>query len=215
MKATKLMVVNWVLLLAIMSSCASSYHAVNPRHLYYPTEEPINGLSFSYRYNMLKENGNKKYAKKEFKKDIDVVAIELTNHTSQPLSFREDIELFAGDNYVRPMETEIAYKELNQNTPIYLLYLLLTPLRVFFTNSNGETSSFPAGLILGPGITTLNMVKAGSANRAFREELRYNHLINRTVEPGETVRGIVALSSTNHAPLRAKVARHNLTDTEN
>ena len=207
MKTIKLTIVNWVALLTVMSSCASSYHAINPQHLYYPTSESTNDISFSYRYGVQKESRNKKYAKKEYKKDIDIVAVELTNHTNRSLSFREDIELFAGDNYARPMETEVAYKDLNQNTPIYLLYLLLTPLQVFFTNADGETSTFPVGFILGPGITVLNMVKAGSANRAFRNELTRHNLINRTIEPGETVRGVVALSNTSRAPLRVKVAK--------
>ena len=46
-----------------LSSCASNYHRISPNQLYYTSKNENNGVSLSYKYNVL----NKKYAKKEEK----------------------------------------------------------------------------------------------------------------------------------------------------
>jgi hypothetical protein len=214
MKA-KIKIAGWIIGLAALSSCASSYHAVNPQNLHYVASEETNELSFSYRYNIMQEAGNKKYAKKEDKKGIALVAVKITNHTDQSLSFQDDIELFAGSQHVYPMQPHLAHKQIKQNTPIYLLYGLLSFIQVYSVDNSGNVSSFPIGLILGPGITGLNMATAASANKALDSELKEGDLLNRTIGPGETVHGIVALrNNTGFAPLRAEVKQANLSEAE-
>ncbi len=197
-----------------MSSCASSYRAVNPQNLHFPATVETDEISFSYRYNVIQESGNKKYAKKEDKKGVDLVAVKLTNHTDQPISFRDDVELFAGDRHAYPLAPSMVYQQLKQNTPVYLLYLLLSFVQIYSVDESGEVSVFPIGLILGPGITLINVATAGTANKQFKNELQKHNLLDRTIGPGETVHGIIALSKAGYAPLSVKVKNSSLSETE-
>jgi hypothetical protein len=198
-----------------MSSCASSYHAINPQNLHYVANEETSELSFSYRYNIMQEAGNKKYAKKADKRGIELVAVKITNHTKQSLSFRDDIELYAGSQSVYPMQPHLAHQQIKQNTPIYLLYGLLSFIRFYSVDASGNVSTFPIGLLLGPGITGLNMATAASANKALKSELEKSDLLDRTIGPGETVHGIIALrNNTGFAPLRAEIKQNSLSEAE-
>ena len=81
--------------------------------------------------------------------------------------------------------------------------MLLTPTQLYTgeTNSNGETDTFPIGLILGPGITAGNMIGAGTANTNFLNELEENYLYNKEIKAGETVYGIVGIYDFGYSPL--------------
>ena len=212
MKIYKFNVLAAVCAVVMMSSCASSYQAIYPQGLHYVANEHTEDISLSYRYNVLQEGGNKKYAKKEAKKGMELVAIKITNHTDRSLSFQDDIQLFAGTQHAYPMSPKLAHQQLKQNAPIYLLYLLMSPLQLYTSNGNGTVSSFPIGLILGPGIAGINVATAASANKNFLSELQEMDLSQRTIGPGETVHGLIALSNTGYAPLRAKVITKSLSN---
>jgi hypothetical protein len=66
------------------------------------------------------------------------------------------------------------------------------------TNSNGyteQTSSFPIGIIIGPGIAGGNMLAASSANKKFKQDLLDYNLLGKKIKPGETVYGLLGIRS--------------------
>ena len=83
------------------------------------------------------------------------------------------------------MSTEALVDALEQNTPIYLLYLLLSPLQLTKTENNGfetkTTPFFPIGLILGPGISIGNMIVSSTANKNFNTSSTIMLLIMRLI----------------------------------
>ena len=99
------------------------------------------------------------------------------------------------------LENEQIFRPLKQGVPIYLLYMLLTPITLNKTSNDRTTGLpktepiFPLGLIIGPGITVLNMVTAGSANKKFKNELTEKNLIGKTIKAGETVSGLIGIRS--------------------
>lgn len=175
-------------LVYFLCSCASSYKVINPNMILYKSNSNYKNVEFSYKYDVLMEKGNKKYAKKESTKGIKVVAVKITNNSNSSFTFGKDLLVYSGDNPLTLLEPEMVHKQLKQRTPLYLLYLLLTPLQIYTSDE-----SYPIGLILGPGIAGGNMIMAGSANKNFKAELSENLLNNRSIPAGDTVYGLIGI----------------------
>jgi len=152
MKFKKILVLS--LLYLFFSSCASSYKNIDPSKFNYISNDKNEKVTFSYKYDIL----NKKYSKKETKNDVKLVAVKVTNSSENELIIGDNLELIYGDgNQLTLLENKEIFKSLKQSPASYLWYLLLTPTQfnTTSTNSNGyteQTSSFPIGVIIGPGI---------------------------------------------------------------
>ena len=75
--------------LFLFTNCASGYKLINPPALNYNSGNDTEGVSMRYKYDLL----DKKYAKKEVKKDIKLVAISITNNSNRDLTFGKDLRL--------------------------------------------------------------------------------------------------------------------------
>lgn len=186
-----------IIIIGFSSSCASRYNLVNPQKVYfqnsYSSEE---GMEFSYKYDVLRENGNDKQAKKEAKKFVRVVAVKLTNNTDSDLIIGNDLVFYAGNQLISPMMPFEAKTVLKQSTPTYLLYLLLTPTTLI---TSGAT--IPIGLILGPGITAGNMLMSNSANKNLYTNLEMYNIFGTTLKKGETISGLISFRGSGYEPI--------------
>ena len=108
-----------------LCGCASGYRSISPQRAHFQGETNHSGLRFSYRMGVLSEVRNRKYAKREDRKGIRVVAVRLFNGTDRPLTVGQDIQFYTGDSELIPIDPSIVHAELKQGVPIYLLYLLL------------------------------------------------------------------------------------------
>lgn len=188
-------------------SCASSYKPIQPNSIPFNNLSSNGDVAFSYRYDVLNETRNKKYAKKEPKKGIKVVAVSVTNNTGAPIIFGTDVRLYSGDREIIPVAAQTAASELKQNTAIYLLYGLLTFTtfnKTTTTNGYTKTETTPIGLFIGPPITIGNMAISGSANKKFRSELMDNDIWGRQIAQGETVKGLLSIAEVGYNPLTIK-----------
>ncbi|MBC5992659.1 hypothetical protein [Pontibacter cellulosilyticus] len=193
----------------LLSSCASSYHSIRPERINYHAKVESNNVELQYKYDVLAEAGNKKYAKKEKKSLVQVVAVKYTNNTDRVIDLSQDVKLLSGANQFTPMTPELAHRQLKQGVPIYLLYLLLTPAKLITEEEyvNGRMvsqNSFPIGVVLGPGLTIFNIVRSASANKEMLEELQRYSIINRKVMPGETVYGLIPIANSGYNPITIK-----------
>lgn len=190
-----------------LTSCASGYKMISPEAINYISAHENNGVKLEYKYNLME----KKYAKKEIKKGVKIVAVKITNNTDNDLVFGRDVKLAYGNgNEVYVMDNEKAFTTLKQSVPTYLLYLLLTPVNFYTykTNSYGmqeTTSSTPIGIVLGPGITAFNMITAGSANKKFKTEMLDYNINGTTINSGETQYGLIGLKTDSFDALKLKV----------
>jgi hypothetical protein len=191
MKKT-LLQITLAFLVVFMSGCAASYKAINPTHLYYSAHSMRDGIEISYKYNVLQEKGNKKFSKKELKRDVQIVAIKLTNNTGRTVNIRKDLLFYAGDVPIYPMQPVDIKNAIRQSVPSYLPYILLTFVSV--TGYEGASAvTVPVGLALGPGITAGNMAVAATANKHLLQELEQYNILDRDIAPGETVFGIIGV----------------------
>lgn len=195
-----------LLVVILMSSCASSYKTINTKNLNYRSKSTDNNVTLEYKYELL----SKKYKKKEISKGVRLVAVKVINKSNKDLVFGSDIKLIYDDNtspYI--METDNIYSALKQKPATYLWYLLLAPLQFTTTTTTNNITttqnSFPAGLIIGPGLAVGNITVASSANKKFKRNLEERNLNGLTIKSGETVTGLVGLKSYDYNAISIKV----------
>lgn len=186
----------------VLGGCASGYHSLKPSTNYFQNGTEYYGVEFSYRMGVLREHGNKKYGKREDKKAIRVVSVKLVNHTNEPVVVGEDFRFYSGNSELVLINPYVAHRELKQGVPIYLLYLPLTFLQLNTYDENGSVDTTPIGLFIGPGIAIGNMLGAGAANQNFLRELEQFNIINKTIEPGQTVHGLISIRDNGYNPIR-------------
>ena len=206
LKTNRLKTVLILIAVASLTSCASGYRPITPQNINYLSTVENNGVTLDYKYNLL----DKRYAKKEGKKGMKLVAVKLTNNSGKDLMFGRDIKLvYENGNYVNVEENEKVFQTLKQGTAGYLLYLLLTPLR-FETSSSSNgvpetTSSTPIGVVIGPGLAGGNMIAAGSANKKFKDDILEYNLNGMLIKQGETKYGLIGVVTDSYDALKLKV----------
>jgi hypothetical protein len=199
MKSQNLLV---LLCIFFLGSCASGYQMINPPTLNYLSTSTDKSVTLDYKYNLLP----KKYAKKETRNNIKLIAVKITNNSGGDLVFGKDIKLTYGNgSEVVLMENEQVFKVLKQQTATYLLYLLLTPITLNTSSNGQQTSSVPIGYVVGPGLAGANIIIAGSANGTFKEELLKYNITGTTIKNGSTVYGLVGINSPNFEGIKVKV----------
>ncbi len=191
---------------ATLMSCASGYKMINPESIKYVSNTMSDNIKLEYKYDLL----HKKYAKKELKKGVKLLAVKITNDSDRDLTFGKDIKLtYENGNEILVMESANAFKTLKQSTASYLWYLLLTPVNLYTTKTtNGfqqETSSTPIGLVAGPGLAIGNMIASGSANKKFKTELLKYNVNGSSIGKGETVYGLIPIRTTSFDAIKLKV----------
>jgi hypothetical protein len=188
----------------LLGGCASGYRPITPNSTYYQTHSDNSGFEFSYKMGVLSERHNRKYAKREDKKAIRVVSVKLVNATDKSMVVGEDFRFFSGNSEVVLLDPYLVHRELKQGVPIYLLYLLLSPMQLYKSDEQGSVESYPIGLFIGPGIAFGNMMGAGAANQNFLRELLHYNIINKTIDPGKTVFGLIGIRDNGYNPLELR-----------
>ena len=190
----------------LLVGCAATYKPINPPSVNYNSHDLQDGIGLSYKYDILREKGNKKYAKKENKKGIRLIAVKVTNNTDSVINIGRDAIFYSGQNQIFPIEPMAIKNSLKQFVPGYLPYLLLTFTNLYITNGS-TTETYPIGLLLGPGITFGNMAVAGSANTKMLNELNEYDMLNMDIQKDETVYGIIGIRDMGYSPITIKMIK--------
>jgi hypothetical protein len=194
----------------LLSGCAGSYRTINPESLPYQQQQSNTdaAVQVGYHYNILTELGNKKFARKEKKKNLNLVAVKITNNTDRTLIFGKDIFLRSEGQLVSPVSYMRTFRTLKHKTPLFLLYLPLIHLNVTTveqTHSGYKQRFYPVGLIVGPILSFGNMLKAHSNNKKFLKELKAHKLQDKEIQPGETVYGLIGVQKSTFAPIEVEM----------
>jgi hypothetical protein len=175
---------------------------IEPKSINYISTNETENVKLEYKYDLL----DKKYAKKELKKGVKLVAIKITNNSEKDLMFGRDAKLtYINGTEIFVMENEKVFTSLKQSAASYLWYLLLTPLN-FYTSENGrQTSSIPIGLLVGPGLAGGNMIAVSSANKKFKTEMLEYNINGTLIKKGETKYGLIGIKVDSFDSLKLKV----------
>ena len=97
--------------IASFTSCASGYKMIEPETINYISTNESDNVKLEYKYDLL----HKKYAKKEEKKGVKLVAVKITNNSGKDVMFGRDAKLtYENGTEVYVMENEKAFKTLKQ-----------------------------------------------------------------------------------------------------
>lgn len=177
--------------ICLISSCASSYRPINANNLNYASSESGSDVKISYRTGVLTASSNKKYAKRELKKGMNVVAIKITNNSDKSIDFSDQVKIYNGDQRVFPVAPSIIKSALKQPSAIYLLYSLIVLYTETCNGFDCNRSTYPVGIPISIG----NIAVSGSANAKFLANLEDYNLLGKTIQPGETAYGLIGLTS--------------------
>ncbi len=192
------------LIATLLSGCASSYKPINVTSVNFNASEKKNGVEFSYKYDVLREAGNKKMAKKESNSSKKVVAIKITNNSDTNLVIGKDLFLYAGQNKLTPVSPLEMKSSIKQNVAGYLPYALLTLMKLTITK-NFDTKVYNIGYIIGPLITIGNMGTANGSNKRFAKNLSEYDVFNKEIKKGETFYGLMGVSEPGFQALSIKL----------
>lgn len=188
--------------ISTLTNCASGYKMIEPKSINYVSTNETDNVKLEYKYDLL----DKKYAKKEVKKEVKLVAIKITNNSEKDLMFGRDAKLtYENGTEIFVMENEKVFKTLKQSPASYLWYLLLTPMNLYTTENGEQTSSTPIGLAVGPGLAGGNMIAAGSANKKFKTEMLEYNINGTLIKKGETKYGLIGIKSDSFDALKLKI----------
>jgi hypothetical protein len=181
----------FLLFIILFSGCASSYRSIHPQIVNYQGTSISDSVKIAYKYDVLQERGNRKYAKKEFKNNMRLVAVRIENDSKKVLDFKENVKVYAGERLLEPIINSDVYDELKQSPPAHVLYLLLSPIHLLAVNFNGSPNIFPFGFIIGPTLAAWNIIISAHANAKFKYEMETYNILERKIMPGEIVYGLV------------------------
>lgn len=185
----------------LMGGCAKRYYSIHPATIAYTASAKLEEVGLEYRYDVLHQNGNYKIARKEKRYNMKLVAVKITNNTDGVINIGHNAAFYNGSTIIYPMDAFSVKMHLKQSVPSHLFYLLLTPLTFSFNGSN----PLPVGLALGPIISGGNMLTAASANKQLYTELLKYDILNRDIQAGETVFGLVCFKNMGFDPLTIKL----------
>ena len=195
----------WIFLSAIiLSGCAASYTPIRPEARKYTDSyhSPDSSITYAYKYDVLSIMGNKRYSKKEQKAGFSVLAVRIQNNTDSAIKF-SSLKVFHGNKEVIPLNNLAAANKVKQGVIPYVLYSLL----VLYVNQgtrieNGRIEQDYMTIPIGIPIAVGNMVGAGAANTNLRKEFLKYDISSKSINPNETVYGIMVLQGLDHQPLR-------------
>ena len=69
-------IISLLLITIMFCGCATTYKPIRPSDLTYKNIEIGEKISYAYKFDVLDKTGNRKYAKKENKHNIDIVSLQ-------------------------------------------------------------------------------------------------------------------------------------------
>jgi hypothetical protein len=179
-----------IAIIFVITGCAATYNPIVHQNLAYPGDTGRDGVKMLYEYDVLQSTGNQRYAKKENKRAIHIVAVEIANQTNRVLKFSEDVELYSGNRLIRVLPPDVVFKEIHQVSGLYMLWSLFWV--VISKCENNDCSVIPVPI--GVGIGLINFGTARKANKDWMYDLTQYNMLNKTIQPGETVNGLIGFS---------------------
>jgi hypothetical protein len=186
---TKLFKLALLFIILSLTGCASYYRAIGPEKINYPPSVKLEKISLTYRYDVLKEAGNKKFVNNEFKHNMKVVAVKLTNNSDTTINISKDVSFYCGASRILLLNPIDIKTKIKQSSPAYAWYLV------------GCISIDPIDIVVFGGIGVGNIIVANEANKKLLNELVRYDISNKDLKKGESIIGIIGFEALHSDPL--------------
>lgn len=190
-------------MLLFLFSCAKQYNKVNISQIVYSDFYTHNGVLLEYSYDVLSLSGNQRYHNRAETNCFQLVAVKITNSTQRKVNIGRDLEFYEAEekiNFAYPREIT---SKVKQYPLLNLLYLPLLAIPIKFHNGKEEKVYRIGSLFALPMI--YNMVISKSANLDFEKDLNKNHILNRELEVGQSISGVIGYYSCSKKSLLIEV----------
>jgi len=188
---------------SFLFSCASGYKPILPQQMSYGKLQSEGEINYTYRYNVLTDTKNKKYANKETNKGVKLVALQIENISDQEIILREHAKFYMGDKNILVLDPRQFQQQVKQPGGLYMIWSVL-----FLTINRCEgfectAIPIPLGFVIG----LLNWSTASRANKNLLSELIGNNILDRRIAPGEKSTGLIGVVSDELLPLEIRIVR--------
>jgi hypothetical protein len=197
-------VISLSVLIIILTGCASTYRIIDTKNLSYTNNQNCNNkLEVSYIYDIYSITENNKYARKEKNNNFRTIAVRIKNLTdSSRLITHDNFKIYNNESEMLFADKSAYFNSVSQLSGTYLLHALWGPWAIITTsddsgNSNTKVIYYPVGFAVG----LINMFVAISANTKHEKNINDNEIFEKTINPHETISGIVILYSSRYDPL--------------
>ncbi len=177
------------MLLAVLVGCAAKYRPIEPLTVKFDdrADSLANGdILVSWEYDVLKNAGNKKNARKERRHEVSLLAVRVSNFTGDTLFLPENLSVISEKDTLEMLFSDDAYDELRQT----------------IADNSFEGDNYDEGWLIALGIDFYNTAVQTKANLRFAKELDKFYLTPCFVAPGKTTIGLLALPVKKKKPLR-------------
>ncbi|QQY82697.1 hypothetical protein JJL45_01495 [Tamlana sp. s12] len=97
---------------SMLTNCASGYKEIQLKSINYISKNEDSDIILEYKYDLL----DKKYAKKETKRGVKLVAVRITNNSEKDIIFGRDVKLgYVNGHELYVMDNNKVYKTLKQS----------------------------------------------------------------------------------------------------
>ena len=178
--------------LAVMGcSCAAGYHPIKPLSTNFNQASQVledSTIKINYRYNVLKEARNRRYADNERYSGVSLLAVRIENRSDDTLFFPEDIQILSGLDTVYMLSMQETHAALQQT---------------YFQEEGFIQLGYSwEDVLLSLGVELINISIEVGANKEFAKELDNHYLLPSYVEPGFYTIGLLGLDVPKGTPLR-------------
>lgn len=203
----QLFVKNLFILLTLfsLSSCAKKYYSITPSSSNYENRARTTGsLKVSYLYDVQFAEHNERYAEKERKYDLKLLAVKIENVSNKPVQLQKEkmsITTATGRS-ISVIDHSFYTKKVRQKPENYVLFYGISGIGVYGEQDiNGNVdlrvTYNPIPLAIGIG----NAIVAGMANNKQSRNLSSNDIFGKTIAPGTHIDGLIAIGEQGYPEL--------------
>ncbi len=179
------------LFVVFISSCARPYRKIKMTDIPFNEYRDENSISYSVRQGVMYNLKNLFYAKREFKKDVNLIAFKIINKTDLPLNIN-DLQFYCGAALpLIPISKEDYYNTIKQKAALYWLY---SPGVVVYPRPPKGSKKF-IPLPFGIPIAAVNYGVALKANKKLQNDLNLLDLRNKVIQPKDSIEGILTFKN--------------------
>ena len=164
-------------------ACSSSYKGTQLENHKQGIEIEQNQVKVSVDFGLPELHRTEDYREHMADEGILVAAVTIANNSSNTLVLNGNLMFTDGDKKIWALKGQYAYSQLRQPTEQFFWYMLLTPV-------------YPIGTIIGPLLTSINVVPSYNANTLLEKELMTSNLVGDSIAPNSTLSGYVAFRKT-------------------
>ena len=181
----------------LSTGCASTYKPLNPQSLSYSNEQVIDKLKFAYNDKAFEQTRNRKYIRKAVRKQVNIVAVRITNASNTSINIKSDLVLKADQAKLICIQPENVKRLLRQHSFLYFLGMC----GISIVSTSASTVVYFGIYPFNAVYVLPNFIVAASANKNFLEELSFYNIESMEV-PAYSVRyGILSY----YAPVKRNI----------